>query len=195
MARPVQEVAAFFRTGGLSGAPCSTRDVGSCALGCLPQECRELAETQPRIQAGRVRGQATRRRTCRFNRFLDAGEFAHWQIDRDNELSGLECRNKAQIYIGKKHRRGHRMLAQACHKRDRLPMAVRSVVNQTRASRTSAAQPHHRGAGAGFAYEDHSFRVACAPLSNPSWAGAGHVRALFLRRVRWVFLKVTPWRL
>ena len=49
---------------------------------------------------------------------------------------------------------------------ERLPMAVRCVVDQALASLTSASQQHHPRAGVGFVYEDQSFRVERALLAH-----------------------------
>ena len=64
------------------------------------------------------------------------------------------------LHVGKKHRPvhgsfkhkrcGHCALPQAAHEGDCFPMSLRRVVDEPCATRSTAAQPHHRGVRAGF---------------------------------------------
>ena len=71
------------------------------------------------------------------------------------------------------------------------PEAVRQhaadIVDQPLATRSTAAQPHHRGVGGGLVDEHQPRRVKHALVAHPAAAGAGHVRALLLHRVQSFF--------
>jgi hypothetical protein len=84
------------------------------------------------------------------------------------------------------HKRcGHAALPQVAHEGD--SMSMRRVVDKPLATRSTAAQPHHRSGRAGFVDERQPRRVKHALLAHPAPACAGYVRTLPLRRVQSFF--------
>ena len=125
------------------------------------------------------------------------GDLVHRQIVHEHGLAALEGRDQALLYISKKHRAvhgaldhkrcGHSALSQAAHEGNRFPSSMRRIVDQPLATRSPAAQPHHRGVGGGLVDEHQPRRVKHALVAHPAAAGAGHVRALLLHRVQSFF--------
>ncbi len=117
-------------------------------------------------------------RTRRVDRCLGADHFMHRQIVDDDAIAAVEWGNKALTYKSKKHRPVHRAIehercrhptqAQTRHERDRLPMALWGVANQTLFPQATASQSHQRAAGTGFVYEYQSTRTAHRLLSDPT---------------------------
>src|SRR5262245_63478530 len=108
------------------------------------------------------------------------------------DLAALEGRDKALLHIGEKHRPvdgsfehkrcGHAALPQAAHKGDCSPMAMRRVADEPLATRSTAAQPHHRSVRAGFVDEHQPRRVKHALLAHPAPACEGYVTTLLVCR-------------
>src|SRR5262249_57540479 len=86
-----------------------------------------------------------------------------------------------------KKRWGHAALPQAAHEGDYLPMSMRRVADEPLATRSTAAQPHHRSVAAGFVDEHQPRRVKHALLAHPAPTCAGYVRTLLLCRVQSFF--------
>src|SRR5271167_1354166 len=171
-----------------------TQEARDRMLGRLAQMRLEFAEGQfDRVEVWRILRKINQRCARSFDCLRDTGDLMNWKIVHEYDLAALEGWNKALLHISEKHRPvhgsldhercGHSALPQAAYEGDCFPMSMRSVVDQSFATRSTAAQPHHRGVRAGFVDEHQPGWIKHALLAHPASACARHVRALLLHRV------------
>ena len=142
-------------------------------------------------------GKVTQSGTGRFNHLSHTGNFVHREAIHHHDVAALEGGSKTSFEIGHERccihgsiqheGRDHSTTAQAGDEGDGLPMPVRNMIDQPNAARAAAARPHHGGVGRGLVDEHQTGRVKHALFSHPAPPGAGHVRALLLRRVQSFF--------
>jgi len=147
-----------------NGATDPTPEARDRMLGRLAQMRLEFAEGQfDRVEVRRILRKINQRRARSFDGLRDPGDPVHRQIVHEHDLAAFEGRDEALLHVGEKHRPvhgsfehkrcGHCALPQAAHERDCFPMSLRRVVDEPFATRSTAAQPHHRGVRAGFVDE------------------------------------------
>src|SRR5208283_5875495 len=151
-------ISAFLRTefGGEGTDP--ARETRNGSLGCFSQMRFEFAERHlDRIEVRRIFGEVTQFRTGRFNHLAHTGNLVHREAVHHHDVAALEGGNETMFKIGHEgyciywsiQHEGcdHRTTAQAGDEGDRLPMPVRYMVGQPKATRAAAAKPHHGGVG------------------------------------------------
>ncbi len=79
------------------------------------------------------------------------------------------------------------MLTQSGHEGDRLPMALRYMVDQSLAAGATAVQPHHPGIGGSLIDEDQPGWIKQTLFAHPASACSRYVRALLLGRAQSFF--------
>src|SRR5450631_17488 len=193
-----KEISAFLRSELGNDATNSAHEARDRMLGRLAQMRFEFTEGQlDRVEVRRIFRKINQSRPRSFDGLRYAGDLVYRQIVHEHDLAALEGWDKTLLHISEKrqpvhgsldHKRcGHSTLPQAPDKGNCLPMSVRRVADQPFATRSTAAQPHHRGVRACFVDEHQPRWVKHALLAYPAPAHACHVRALLLRCVQSFF--------
>ena len=159
------------------------------ACGDLAQVSLEFAEG--RLDGVKIRGilrQITKGCSRGLDRLANARDFVGSKIVDHHDIVSLQCRHEALFNIGKEHFSGHRPVEHhRCHhlvvtkrryESDRLPSALRHIVNHPRATWSAAVEPHHVGADCRLVDKDQMGGVKQALLSDPAPACPSHVRPL-----------------
>jgi hypothetical protein len=142
------------------------------------------------IEVWRVLRQIAQYCTNRLNRFLHARNLVGRKIVHHDHVVALERRSQALLDIGQEtrpidwsindHRRHHPIMAQGGHERDRLPMSVRNVTDQSLAAQAASPETDHVGAGRSLIDEHQPRRIKKPLLANPPPTRSRHVGAMLL---------------
>ena len=157
--------------------------------GDLAQESFEFAVGHlDRVKVGGILGQIAKGCARGLDRLANARDFVGSKIIDHHDVVSLQRRHEALFDIGEEHFSGHRPVEHhRCHhlvvtkrryESDRLPSALRHIVNHPRATWSAAVEPHHVGADCRLVDKDQMGGVKQALLSDPASACPSHVRPL-----------------
>jgi len=127
-----------------------------------------------------------------------------WQIVREDDVPGRQCRHKHLLHVGPErgpvhraiqhHGRDHAGEPQTCHEGRGFPVAFRDGGPQPVAPRRASAQAGHVGAGARLVDEDQPGRVEIELALEPRLALLQNGGPVLLGGMRGLLLTLKPQR-
>ena len=123
--------------------------------------------------------------------------FVAAEVVHDDDVAGLQRGHEDLRHVGKKAlcvdraveyaRCADAVMAQACKKRQRLPVAMRNLRDQPLAARSPPMRSGHVGLGPGLVDEDQTLGIELSLMPPPSQPPARNVGPILLAGVQAFF--------
>ena len=167
-------------------------------LGSFAQQRFEFAESLlDGVEIGGVLGKIPQRCTDGLDGFSDTIDLVRRHIVHDDDIAWLKGGRETLFDVGEEgfsvHRplddegSNHFVVTQTCDEGNRLPMSVRSVVDQSIAARAASPGSHHAGGDGGLIKKHQSGGIQQALLTEPASSRAGYIRSVLLASVERFF--------
>jgi len=194
-------VGTFVRTETRDEGANSSTQTGDGSGRELAQVSLEFAEGHlDRVKVGRILRQIAKGCARGLDRLANTGDFVGSKIIDHHDVVSLQCRHEALFNIGEEHFSGHRpvehhrshhlVVTKRRYESDRLPSALRHIVNHPRATWSATVEARHVGTDCCLVDKDQMGGVKQALLSDPAPACPSHVHPLSFGCPQTFFLKV-----